>query len=72
MFGTVEHGSDERSAARTCASTDCSRAGADTRRFWRFGGGYSLQQSTRTQTVGYTLVGSPVAQLTRILDKFHS
>lgn len=33
--------------------------GADTRRFWRVGGGYSLQQSTRPQTVGYTLVDSP-------------
>ncbi len=45
---------------------------ADTRRFWRFGGGYSLQQSTRPQTIGYALVDSPVAQLTWVLDKFHS
>ena len=45
---------------------------ADTRRFWRFGGGYSLEQSTRPQTVGYALVDSPVAQLTWILDKFHA
>lgn len=45
---------------------------AETRRFWRFGGGYSLQQSTRPQTVAYALVDSPVAQLTWILDKFHS
>ena len=45
---------------------------ADTRRFRRFGGGYSLQQSTRPQTVAYALVDSPVAQLTWILDKFHS
>ena len=44
---------------------------ADTRCFWRFGGGYSLQQSTRPQTVGYALVDSPVAQLTWILDKFY-
>jgi epoxide hydrolase len=42
----------------------------DTRRFWRVGGGYSLQQSTRPQTIAYALVDSPVAQLTWILDKF--
>lgn len=41
----------------------------DTRRFWRYGGGYSLQQSTRPQTVAYALVDSPVAQLTWVLDK---
>ena len=45
---------------------------ADTRRFWRFGGGYSLQQSTRPQTLAYGLVDSPVALLTWILDKFHA
>jgi pimeloyl-ACP methyl ester carboxylesterase len=45
---------------------------ADTRRFWRFGGGYSLQHSTRPQTIGYALVDSPVGQLTWILDKLHS
>jgi pimeloyl-ACP methyl ester carboxylesterase len=45
---------------------------ADTRRFWRVGGGYSLQQSTRPQTIGYALVDSPVAQLAWILDKFYS
>jgi pimeloyl-ACP methyl ester carboxylesterase len=44
---------------------------ADTHRFWRFGGGYSLEQSTRPQTLAYALVDSPVAQLTWILDKFH-
>ncbi|MFI7586339.1 epoxide hydrolase family protein [Spongisporangium articulatum] len=45
---------------------------AETRRFWRYGGGYSLEQSTRPQTVAYALADSPVAQLTWILDKFHS
>jgi epoxide hydrolase len=45
---------------------------AATRAFWRVGGGYSLEQSTRPQTIGYALVDSPVAQLTWILDKFHS
>ncbi|WP_188943021.1 epoxide hydrolase family protein [Nakamurella endophytica] len=44
---------------------------ADTRRFWREGGGYSLQQSTRPQTIGYALVDSPVGQLAWILDKLH-
>jgi pimeloyl-ACP methyl ester carboxylesterase len=34
------------------------------------GQGYSTQQSTRPQTIGYGLVDSPAAQLTWILDKF--
>ena len=38
--------------------------------FRRTGGGYSLEQSTRPQTVGYLLTDSPVAQLTWLLDKF--
>ncbi|GMA87650.1 hypothetical protein GCM10025868_29000 [Angustibacter aerolatus] len=42
----------------------------ETRRFWRFGSGYSLEQSTRPQTIGYGLVDSPVALLTWVLDKF--
>lgn len=41
-----------------------------TREFRRLGGGYSLEQSTRPQTVGYALTDSPVAQLTWLLDKF--
>ncbi|MGI3783824.1 MAG: epoxide hydrolase family protein [Janthinobacterium lividum] len=41
----------------------------DTREFRRVGGGYSLEQSTRPQTVGYLLTDSPVAQLTWLLDK---
>jgi pimeloyl-ACP methyl ester carboxylesterase len=45
---------------------------ANTRAFWRRGSGYSLQQSTRPQTVGYGLTDSPVAQLTWILDKFYA
>ncbi len=43
---------------------------AATRAFHRVGGGYSLEQSTRPQTVGYLLTDSPVAQLTWLLDKF--
>ena len=38
--------------------------------FMRRGRGYSLEQSTRPQTVGYVLTDSPVAQLTWLLDKF--
>jgi len=38
--------------------------------FFRLGRGYSLEQSTRPQTVGYFLTDSPVAQLTWLLDKF--
>ena len=37
--------------------------------FRRTGGGYSLEQSTRPQTVAYALTDSPVAQLTWVLDK---
>ncbi|GAA3579578.1 alpha/beta fold hydrolase [Microlunatus spumicola] len=37
--------------------------------FRRTGGGYSLEQSTRPQTVAYLLTDSPVAQLTWVLDK---
>ena len=40
------------------------------REFRDLGRGYSLQQSTRPQTVGYLLTDSPVAQLTWLLDKF--
>ncbi len=34
--------------------------------------GYSKQQATRPQTLGYGLVDSPVAQLAWILEKFHA
>lgn len=37
--------------------------------FRRTGGGYSLEQSTRPQTVAYLLTDSPVGQLTWLLDK---
>jgi epoxide hydrolase len=43
---------------------------AATQEFRRVGGGYSLEQSTRPQTVAYALTDSPVAQLTWLLDKF--
>lgn len=45
---------------------------AETRAFRRVGGGYSLEQSTRPQTIGYALTDSPVGQLTWLLDKFWS
>lgn len=48
-----------------------SRALAATREFWRTGGGYSLEQSTRPQTLAYGLNDSPVAQLAWIVEKFH-
>ncbi len=38
--------------------------------FFRRGRGYSIQQATRPQTVGYVLTDSPVAQLCWLLDKF--
>ena len=38
--------------------------------FLERGRGYSLEQSTRPQTVGYVLTDSPVAQLAWLLDKF--
>ena len=38
----------------------------------RWGTGYSKQQSTRPQTVGYGLVDSPVAQMAWIIEKFWS
>lgn len=36
------------------------------------GTGYSKEQSTRPQTVGYGLVDSPVGQLAWIVEKFHA
>jgi pimeloyl-ACP methyl ester carboxylesterase len=44
---------------------------ADARTFWHLGSGYSLEQSTRPQTIAYGLADSPVAQLTWILEKLH-
>ncbi|MBW0102474.1 epoxide hydrolase family protein [Pseudonocardia sp. KRD291] len=38
--------------------------------FARFGRGYSAEQSTRPQTIGYGLVDSPSAQCTWIVEKF--
>ena len=41
-----------------------------TRHFWRHRAAYAKQQATRPQTIGYSLVDSPVGLLAWILDKF--
>ncbi|AOP47566.1 epoxide hydrolase family protein [Streptomyces lydicus] len=43
---------------------------AETRDFWRHRAAYAKQQATRPQTIGYSLVDSPVGLLAWILDKF--
>lgn len=43
---------------------------ADRRVFQSVGTGYSAEQATRPQTLGYGLVDSPVAQCTWIVEKF--
>ncbi|SFW92098.1 epoxide hydrolase family protein [Amycolatopsis australiensis] len=42
----------------------------ETRDFWRERAAYAKQQATRPQTIGYSLVDSPVGLLAWILDKF--
>lgn len=42
----------------------------ETREFWRDRAAYAKQQATRPQTIGYSLVDSPVGLLAWILDKF--
>ena len=42
----------------------------DYARHQRWGMGYSTQQSTRPQTLGYSLVDSPVGQMAWIVEKF--
>lgn len=42
----------------------------DAKTFGRYGTGYSAEQSTRPQTLGYGLLDSPVAQCTWIVEKF--
>lgn len=46
------------------------RVAADAHRQW--GLGYSTQQSTRPQTLGYALADSPVGQAAWIYEKFHA
>lgn len=45
---------------------------ARTQRFFAEENGYSAQQSTRPQTIGYALADSPAGQLTWIVEKFHA
>jgi pimeloyl-ACP methyl ester carboxylesterase len=52
------------------ASDSEQHALADYARHRKVGTGYSRQQSTRPQTVGYSLVDSPVGQAAWILEKF--
>ncbi|HJP78902.1 MAG TPA: alpha/beta fold hydrolase [Pseudonocardiaceae bacterium] len=42
----------------------------DTHDFWHHRAAYAKQQATRPQTIGYSLVDSPVGLLAWILDKF--
>ena len=42
----------------------------DTRDFWLYRAAYAKQQATRPQTIGYSLVDSPVGLMAWILDKF--
>ncbi|WP_394362005.1 epoxide hydrolase family protein [Amycolatopsis sp. SB7-3] len=42
----------------------------ETRHFWHHRAAYAKQQATRPQTIGYSLVDSPVGLLAWILDKF--
>ncbi|GAA4202076.1 epoxide hydrolase family protein [Actinocatenispora rupis] len=42
----------------------------ETHGFWRHRAAYAKQQATRPQTIGYSLVDSPVGLLAWILDKF--
>ncbi|WP_152363916.1 epoxide hydrolase family protein [Microlunatus speluncae] len=42
----------------------------ETHDFWHHRAGYAKQQATRPQTIGYSLVDSPVGLLAWILDKF--
>lgn len=44
---------------------------ARTREFWAHGGGYSLEQSTKPQTLAYGLTDSPAGQLAWIVEKLH-
>jgi epoxide hydrolase len=52
--------------------TDAERATLDDMaRHRRWGTGYSTQQSTRPQTLGYALTDSPVGQCAWVVEKFH-
>jgi pimeloyl-ACP methyl ester carboxylesterase len=53
--------------------TDTERAALESLEFYRrWDSGYSKQQSTRPQTLGYGLVDSPAAQCAWIVEKLHA
>lgn len=56
--------------SRADATDEEERAWAAVEQHRRWGTGYSEQQSTRPQTLGYGLVDSPVGQLAWIVEKF--
>ncbi|MCM3886980.1 epoxide hydrolase family protein [Frankia sp. R82] len=64
-------GAGGRAAARDGLTAAEQAALARLRQHQTWGMGYSTQQSTRPQTVGYGLVDSPVAQCAWIVEKFH-
>ena len=45
---------------------------ARTQRFWAEESGYSAEQSTRPQTIGYPLADSPAGQLAWVVEKFYA
>ena len=45
-------------------------AKAGAQHYWDWDSGYSKEQSTRPQTIGYSLVDSPIGQAAWILEKF--
>lgn len=51
-------------------TTDERRWAEQTRDFWLYHAAYAKQQATRPQTIGYSLVDSPVGLLAWIVDKF--
>lgn len=51
-------------------TADERRWAEETRHFWRHRAAYAKQQATRPQTIGYSLVDSPVGLLAWIVDKF--
>jgi epoxide hydrolase len=52
--------------------TDSEQAALDSiTHYQRWGSGYSTQQATRPQTLGYGLADSPAGQMAWIIEKFH-
>ena len=53
--------------------SDDEKAALEALKFYRqWDSGYSKQQSTRPQTLGYALVDSPIGQAAWIMEKFHA